>query len=390
MKSNDLNFYIPAMKFHQREDSGNALFLGVVKARDFFQRVPERFKIDYYSRKDGKEEGYQRLLSDKSVEKIKDFILSETNNPLLPTALLVNSRELLDFKKSSDRFGNLYIDSPLHIIDGQHRFEAWKSMMEDVTLRNKWGDFEFPIVILSGFKEIKEIEQFFVINSRQKRIKTDLAERNYLALAGNKETKGLVPESANWKLHAVKIVDYINEQLEDSIWNNNIILPADSNDLRKAKVISQSSFVSSLKPLFIGQHAIFKSNGKDRAPIEDWAEFLASYWDDVISKIYPNAVKHPKDYSLMKTVGVFSLHMLLGRVVNDVSQGRPITKNIQEVSFKKIRSLLLKAAGKRYKEEFWKVKINRITKEKGEYAGAYSSAVGHKKILTGLILGGDF
>lgn len=390
MENSTLNFKLPAIKLHQREPKGTNLYLCVVKAREFFERAPERFVIDYYTRSKNTEKGYQRLLSPKSVEKIKNFILSETHNPLLPTAMLVNSREKLEFKAINDDYGYLMIDNPLHIIDGQHRFEAWKSMMDDIKLRQMWGDYSFPVVVLSGFDELKEVEQFFVINSRQKRIKTDLAERNFLALAGSEETSGLIPHKDRWKLHAVKIVDVLNEQKEKSIWLDKIILPADSPDLRKAKIISQSSFVSSLKPLFVGQQAIFKYENGSRPPLEEWADFVDDFWNQVIAKYYPNATNYAREYSLMKTVGVFVLHLVLGKVTYEISQGRPLTNTSKKAALIKTMSLIESASKKRYKEAFWKSKVNRMTREKGEYAGSYSSSVGHQKLYTGIILGGDF
>jgi len=50
----------------------------------------------------------------------------------------------------------------------------------------EFEDFEMPLVILSGFSELDEVVQFHVINSRQTKVKTDLAHRHYLKLSKDK------------------------------------------------------------------------------------------------------------------------------------------------------------------------------------------------------------
>lgn len=382
----ELNYTLSAMRIHQREDKDQAVYIATVKASDFFDRAKERFSVDYYERKNGTETGYQRHLDEKSVEKIKQYILVETPNPLLPTSILANSRHSIEFKTISGNFGSLHIKEDLHIIDGQHRFEAWKSMMSDDTLRNRFGDFEFPVVILSNFNELKEIEQFFVINSRQKRIKTDLAQRNFLKLAAHKETKGLIPGGSKWQLYATKIVDHLNEE-EHSVWQDKIILPDDGKDLRKTKFISQSSFVSSLKPFFIGNNPVFTVRENERPSIEKWSELISDFWE-IVEKIYPEATTNITDYSLMKTVGVFSLHLMLAQICNDISGNESATiPETKKLILKKAEDTLQKASKKNYSQNFWRIKVSQDTKAKGNYAGAYSSAVGHKRIVSGIVLG---
>lgn len=382
----NLNYELPAIRIHQREEKDQAIYLAVVKASEFFDRPAERFCIDYFKREDQKESGYQRNLDDKSVDKIKKYILQETPTPLLPTSLLANARSSIEFKNISGNFGNLQIKQELYIIDGQHRFEAWKSMMQDNTLRNKWGDYEFPIIILSNFTELKEIEQFYVINSRQKRIKTDLAQRNFLQLYTNETTRGLIPERNKWQLYATKIVDQLNEN-KKSLWKDKIILPTDSKDLRKTKFISQSSFVLSLKPFFTGSETLFTAEEKKRPPIEKWANLISEFWN-IIEKIYPEATKTTTDYSLMKTVGVFSLHLFLEKVCKEIAGSENITDdNTQKEIFKKIKEYLQVANKGNYSQNFWRIKVAESIKAKGNYAGSYSSSVGHKRIVSGILLG---
>lgn len=382
MTKDRLDFKIPAIRIHQKEESNQAIYIGKVKAREFSIRPDERFKIDYYERIPGeRDKGYQRRLFENAVEKIKGFVLQETRNPLLPTAILANSRVPLDFKKTSSSVGILHIKNVLYIIDGQHRYEAWKSMMETTALEDEWGDYEFPIIVLSNFEEYQEVEQFYVINSRQKRIKTDLAQRHLLELAKREETSKLVPQSSYWQLYATKMVDILNEQL-DNVWKGKIILPSDGKDLRKAKIISQNSFVSSLKPFFTGKGTtIFnmKDESPDGAKLEEWAELLARFWS-IVADIYPQAIKYPHDYSIMKTVGAFSLHLFLQKELS-----RPDPGNKTAI-FNRIGDLLSQAAEGDFPLSFWKSRVPDHIKEQGKYAGGYSSSAGHNRIAAGLMV----
>lgn len=371
-----LTFKIPAIKISQRESKGKAIYFAKIKAQEFGIRSDERFIIDYYKRIEGLEDqGYQRPLNSQAVNKIKDFVIQESPNPVLPTALILSSRSPLDFKQeNSFGYGTLDVNSALYIIDGQHRFEAWKSMMKEKELVEKFGDYEFPLIILSGFESLREIEQFYVINSRQKKIKVDLAQRHLLKLKANAQTENLVEEKEIWKLHALKIVDLLNEEV-DGIWKGKIGLPSDTGDVRKLRIISQSSFVSSLNPFFVGKNKTFDFPS---VTLEDAADFLNRFWK-IVAETYPLPVEHPHDYSLMKTVGVFSLHILLAQIARDYSD---LQKDRDQI-LKKARERLDHALTQ-YPYTFWKTKAPESLKNSGRVASAFSSAAGHARLAAQL------
>jgi DGQHR domain-containing protein len=377
--SDKLGFTLPVIKIHQREDRSQSIFVSKISARELTTRADENFKIDYFRRIEGMEDkGYQRKLLDSSVDKIKNFVLTESKNPMFPTAILVNSRQQLDpdFKDSGNGIGTLTIKGELFIIDGQHRFEAWKILMQDDELAETYGDYEFPLVILSGFEEYKEIEQFYVINSKQKKIKTDLAQRNLLKLASHPDTKGLVQPGKEWENYALVMVNCLNEQF-DGIWKRKIGLPDDSSDLSKIRYISQNSFISSLKPFFTGNDPIFKfKNGNNQ--LDDWAKIINNFWE-IVKKYYPNAVENKREYSLVKTVGVFPFHMLLAKQLADHKN----PKDALAATEKKIS----KAVSNNLGESFWRIDQPSSVKQHGMYAGAYSSAVGHRRIAMALDYG---
>lgn len=385
IKNDFLAFKIPAIKIKQKEEEGIAIYFAKIKAKDLSTRTIERFAIDYFIREHGEDRGYQRGLSESSVDKIKDFILRETMHPILPTALLASSREELEFKEINKLgLGELEITDKLYIIDGQHRFEAWKSLLKDPILYEEWQDFEIPVVIISGLKltgiipkPIKEMEQFYIINSRQKKIKTDLAQRLLLNFAKQEETKGLIAPKDFWVSYAVVITDALNEQ-RDNIWKGKIVIEGDSQDLKKTKIINQNSFVSSLKPFFTGVELVFNI---PKIKPDECIDFLVEFWN-IVAAVYPLIIDNPHDYSLMKTVGVFALHIFL----NNVTKRNGGLQNKNKI-LREVRTALLSASDDikgNYKTDFWRSKVPTSIKERGRYAGGYSSGAGHNRLALGI------
>jgi hypothetical protein len=154
-------------------------------------------------------------------------------------------------------------------------------MASNDELRGKYGYVELPIVVLSNFKYEEEVEQFFVINSRQRKIKTDLAQRIYLELSKKDINTRLIPEKDKWQGLAAKIVDSLNEN-PSSIWYQLIELPNDPKDIRKERLISQNYFIKSLKPFFSGATKKWDyssgsyNNGKDI--VKECTSLLEDYW----------------------------------------------------------------------------------------------------------------
>lgn len=375
MQKDSISFTIPAMRVYQREAENKAIYVGVVKASDLSTHPQARFKIAFFDR-ENKTRGYQRRLQDSKVEKLKEFILKETKTPLFPTAILVNSRELLDFKETSKGMGDLYVNEPLFVIDGQHRVTAWRAIVDETNLAEKWKDYEFPIVIMSGFNVSEEMEQFYVINSRQTKIKTDLVHSLLLEFEKNDETKSLVKDKDKWIPRAVVITESLNK---NGVWENKIGYDSDSDLLRKTRVIQATSVVGSLKHLFVGNKKLFDIENSQK--IDGWINFLNEYWG-IIANIYPNAVSNANDYSLMKTVGINVMHILLADKAYDLGLGI----EQKEELLKRMKETLARAAAGDITEDFWRSDVSKQTRERGRYAGAFSSSAGHKRLATAIFI----
>jgi DGQHR domain-containing protein len=384
-----MNTYkISAMRTYQKEDrtASQALYTGKIQAVDLIN--PDnpkevRFIPDYWTSEKKDEPGYQRPLNPNNIEKIKRYILDETPHPLFPTSVVVNSREPLKFNEKENSFGELLVSNKLYVIDGQHRIEAFKDLMKEDKLRAIYGNYEIPIVVLSGFNYIRELEQFFIINSRQTRIKFDLAQRMYLEMMKDNPKTKLVPESKRWQTLAAKAVDVLNEG-DSLVWSGRIQLPDDSKDIRKTRIISQNSFISSLKPFFSGGKRIWNFNAapeRSRKEIlEQLTDLLTKFWE-AVEDVYPQVIHNPKAHNLQKTVGVYSLHIFLADVVAD-SQVFNIDKIVEHAK----RKLMRAKEQYGFTEVFWETGA-RDENEKRRKASGYSSSAGHSRIASALFSG---
>ena len=59
-------------------------------------------------------------------------------------------------------------------MDGQHRVAALKKLMEEDP-DGGWEKFQIPFICMVGATEPEEMEQFYVVNSRAKSVRTALA-----------------------------------------------------------------------------------------------------------------------------------------------------------------------------------------------------------------------
>lgn len=125
-------------------------------------------------------EGYQREANKIHYNKIKKYILDNTDNFILPTSIIlgVDKSEIIN-KLNSDNNGTyLTIDESaciFRVVDGQHRIEGLKKAIE---IRQDIKNFTLPITIVLSNEHRRsiELEIFTDINSKAKRINTDLAQ----------------------------------------------------------------------------------------------------------------------------------------------------------------------------------------------------------------------
>jgi len=113
---------------------------------------------------------FQRQLNRRKVRLIRDFYRNESDQPILPGAVLLYTSEELAFKplKEYERTGDL--EEPkgdFLIIDGQHRLAGLHFYLGEPDANKK---VEIPCVIFDGKTSDFATEMFVIINSTQTKI----------------------------------------------------------------------------------------------------------------------------------------------------------------------------------------------------------------------------
>ena len=219
----------------------------------------------------------------------------------------------------------LTLDSKrLFVVDGQHRIESLEDLIEENPA--EWSDFLIPFVCVLGASELEEMEQFYVVNSTAKSVRTDLA---YDLLAQRAEndpnvTTALLERGEGWKVDGQKIVEHLER--ESIVWNGRIRLPGEP---KTTTTINSSAMVNSLKQV-LSSHYFMSLKLDTRVKI------LSVFWQGV-RDVLPECFDERNKYSIQKTTGVITLHTFLLSVIEHV---RSAGKSVIEVD--SYRQLLYK------------------------------------------------
>ncbi len=349
---------LQARKINQPVGKGRSIYLTTLKIKDL---IDDRdFKIDWWKKekKLDKDQGYQRIPTRSRLLKIVRFIENE-KNPIFPTSVLLSSREKLEFKSRDGENGLLKINRPLWIVDGQHRIYGLRLAVTDKGYY-EWKERELPVIILDNFDKPEETVQFYILNTTQKRVPTDLAQRLIRKIDYEDVSPIAFSTSEEWKIKGLQITDFLNETCEErNVWFERIRLP--NTERKKYHVINQNSFLISLKPL-LSQGVL---QGKEK-PADICYKILRNYWF-AIKEIIPESFSSPREYVIQKTPGVFSLHDLANRLMLG-------TNDYTTAYFKAIlEKVLIKDYGS---EVFWR--------SRGEGAAIFNSMKGFKILANSL------
>ena len=259
-----------------------------------------------------KAEGYQRNPTNSRVNELASELKRQSVD--LPTSVLLNVRdvkedELLTKSRNDNYILNLDPEKAsgehrLYVVDGQHRISALKKAIEEhgADIQN----VKIPFVCMLGASEFNEMEQFHVVNSNAKSVRTDLA------LDLLKSRAELDPDFAHlvemkgkkWQVDAQVLTERLAKS--SSVWENKIRLP---NEPSRGTTVPSASFVRSLKPL-LAQPNLFKNI----KTVERQAQVIDAYWN-AIRRVLPKAFEEPTSYSIQKGVGVEVLHAILPVVI---------------------------------------------------------------------------
>lgn len=278
--------------------------------------------VDYYNPSlspTDKKQGYQRPPEKSRITKIGRFLTDSENHILFPTAVLLSARNDLEYDKKRGTITISY-DSPLQIIDGQHRIAGLKYAIQEKQAKHL-ENFPIPFVIIKCNDKTVEMKQFMIVNGTAKSVRTDLVNMILTNLYAD-ASKNEIPEKERWKIVISNVVDKLSKDT-NSPWYGMIILPGESVKKGDKKIIPATSFITSLKPVYMWlKIAILddKTRSVDEE-IEVVYKILINYWN-AIKEVVPEPFNSPDKYVIQKTPGIFSLHKLLKHLLNNLYKGR--------------------------------------------------------------------
>ncbi|MDZ4614858.1 DGQHR domain-containing protein [Bacillus cereus] len=284
------------------------------------------YKYKVHTYEDGSD-GYQRPPIASHYKNIASYLIENTDRIFLPSAILA-AIDYEDVVFSSDN--KLNIQQKIRIVDGQHRLKGFEFAIEklqaseDLNKLEKLHNFDLPIILMvidrSKQQQLNEINAFIDINSKGKKVSTDLAIT--LRDKINDQTSNYYKnESKRKEKIATKTSKYLTEKARSSVWYSAIkMTPKD-----KGTIISVNSFNRSLYPIInsIDEQLITLVGTEENIQedlIDNVIEFLPIYissiWGLISKKWSPcfftsSEKKFNKDYNIQKGIGVHALHLVL-------------------------------------------------------------------------------
>ncbi len=308
---------IDAFKLQQSGNRGAAdIFVTILRAGDLVHMC----KID--RRTPSNIGGYQRLPSERRLSMIRGSAVRYLVRELgyFPTSILLNVRGEITFTEIKTQswysYGLLDTQSDeFWVIDGQHRIEALKRAIA----RNR--DFEeYPVIasILRLSDRFDEMLLFYIVNRRQKGVKTDLVYRHLQRMLLQKGEEWLLDLEGKRGLtqgYAIEIVDILNKD-PVSPWYGRIREVGESKHMDH--VINDSDMMSTITDILNERY--FKN-----MPIKNIAYLLIDYWN-ALYNIYPECFTEPKDYTLLQKPGMPALNRLFIDVYGIALQGGEVSE----------------------------------------------------------------
>ena len=196
--------------------------------------------------------GYQRQIDNNHCKKIVEYLKAEF---FMPTAIICAT-------------DNDYNDeTPLRIVDGQHRINAFKIMREEEPDRYKQiCDYEIPVIVMAKVDENTEIDTFITINKTSKKVDTSLALVLKNKMNKYRSTDDLTIPKAEYL--AVELAQKLNfDEDSNNIWFDKILF--EGNPKNTSQLISLNAFVKSTRTLVnhLAKNRIISLNWIDEGDI---------------------------------------------------------------------------------------------------------------------------
>ena len=321
-----------------------------------------------------KKTGYQRKPQDIRINRfVSELLKGQTD---VPTSILLNIRDRENSSLKKNEGGGYFLnfspdqlkETTLYVVDGQHRILAFERLYRKDP--DKWGGHKLQFVLMLGAREHEEVNQFYIVNTTAKSVRTDLAFDllRQRADADGQVMSDAIEKGIEWKISAQEIVDDLHAS--SPVWKGKIQL---ANQSKGQTIIPAASFVTSLKSLLTNSPVFKKVSAEKRIKI------INTYWCGIREALREPFDGDPNHYALQKGIGVTAMHEILPSVIEivrskgdsvfDVSVYRDVLEPVlHELSGDNIEGENVSGAN------FW------LTAPRGGAAGSYSSSAG-KRVL---------
>lgn len=261
--------------------------------------------------------GYQRPLVPSHFKKIAAYLESD------PSASVVSSF-ILAFDGSESELRN-EINSPsmppkVRIVDGQHRTAAFEYIRSTnlSIYNNKFHDMELPVTVIlnndEGERDVRlaEIKTFINLNSKGKRVSTDLAIRLRDEM---RSVEGVSNDEELIEHIAVKTTLKLDKEMPQSVWFGMI----NTSPMKRNGIISINAFVNSLKPILKSMEFWHDQSYVLPVFIDKYTDFIDSAWY-LVNRQWPQCFQEAsfifrKNYYIQKGIGVYSLHKIINELM---------------------------------------------------------------------------
>lgn len=162
-------------------------------------------------------------------------------------------------------------------------------------------------MITNGLDRLGEAVVFFLINTKQQRVQTDLCQRLIAENLGTTRlAEVLLAQGKDWMKEGLKVLDELNRKA-DQPWFRKIKTPG--TDSLSKHFVSQNTFIVSLRPILTSEPYRSMST-------QDVVTLLTRYWT-AVRRVLPDCFVdgEQKNYVLQKSGGVFALHSLFPAVI---------------------------------------------------------------------------
>ena len=304
------------LKVLRLEQKGVPVYLSILPAHVLVDE--ERARVDRWSPSNPK--GYQRPVLDRRANEAALYLIKADG--WFPTSILISIREEAKFEEPKkingfeEGFLNIQDSSILWIIDGQHRVEGLRRAIEKGSQELK--DYQVPVAIVLNTNVFDEMRMFYIVNTRAKSVPGDIADR---LLQQSLEKKGELwlkesesstrSQKAFLQARATNIVDYLIDNCP--VWKDFVAVPGAVKPHHLA--IKQHTLVSSLLEGALKDHSVERLDDKSIGSL------LNSYWQ-ALAAAFPEAFSEPENYSIRRTTGLYSLHMLFPDIFERCREAR--------------------------------------------------------------------